>query len=247
MIKYVINLDADTKRLEDTKVVFSSANLTFERIPAVAVSDMTPEEKKKAASPFLFYLANSRRVRQAEIACGLSHIKCWKTAFADGAVVAAVFEDDVCFDAELLNVHLDEIEKTNDPNIPTVWLLQKGLPKGKHNDCMWYELTSTKDVGHSWCTICYVINASAAERITKILTPMSNVIDAWSTFARCGIRVLVASKPCATNRAVVSTIKRSTRRLWKYSLFRKFYWFRYHLSFWFDILFLKARFRKALK
>lgn len=243
MNNYLINLDSETERLADTTELFESAHMTFQRISAVNAKKLSPEEIKQKSSPVIFYLANARRCRLGEIACSLSHIKCWNTAFTDqSADVAAVYEDDVIFNGNELKKHLAAIETENDPDIPTVWLLHKGLPKARDLSSMWYNILLTGDIGHTWCTPCYALNAAAAKRITKLLTPIRNPCDSWSTFARCGVRILAASQPCAATRGTVSTIQRKSNLLWKISLFRKLYWIRFRFAFWFDLLVLKSKY-----
>ena len=66
--------------------------------------------------------------------------------------------------------------------------------------------------------------------------PMAVPCDAWSTFARCGVRVLVASRPCARTRGDDSTIPRPQNGLWRFRLVQKAYWLRYRLAFRLDLL-----------
>ena len=235
----LINLARATRRLAAAKALFAEAGLGFIRIEAVDASRLSGAELAAACPPVRFYLANARRVRPGEIACALSHRKCWKEAFSDGTPLAAVFEDDVLFDADGLKDALHAIAEENDPSVPTVWLLHKGLPKGPDMSVRWYDLRTADDVARAWCAHCYALNAAAAERLADILTPMANVADAWSTFARCGVRVLAASRPCAATREEASSIPRTAKRGWRFKWVRDFYWFRYRLAFRLD-LFLKS-------
>ena len=121
------------------------------------------------------------------------------------------------------------------PSLPTVWLLHKGLPQGRDLSARWYDIRTANDVARAWCAHCYALNAAAARRLADILTPMANVADAWSTFARCGVRVLAASRPCAATREEASFIERKAS-LWRFRWVRAFYWFRYRLAFRLDLL-----------
>lgn len=231
----VINLARATQRLASVQELFAGAGLDFARVDAVDVHSLSRDDLVAACSPVRFYLANARRVRPGEIACALSHKKCWQEAFADGTPLAAVFEDDVTFDAAGLRDALGAIAEENDPSLPTVWLLHKGLPKGRDLSARWYDLRTANDVARAWCGHCYALNAAAARRLADILTPMVNVADAWPTFARCGVRVLAASRPCASTREEASSIERKAR-LWRFRWVRAFYWFRYRLAFRLDLL-----------
>ena len=238
MKHYVINLDRAPERLAETARLFEGAGLAFERVPAVDARALSREELRKACRPVRFYLANARRVRTGEIACTLSHRKAWRAAFADGAPAAAVFEDDVAFDAEGLREHLAAAERENDPAVPTVWLLHEGLPRPAADPPgRWYGLREARgDVGRSWCTHAYSLNAAAARRLEALLSPMATPCDAWSTFARCGVRVLVASRPCARTRGEVSLIPRAQNGLWRFRAVQRFYWWRFRLAFRLDLL-----------
>ena len=232
----VINLARAEQRLAAVKEMFAEAGLEFTRVDAVDASRISAAELAAACPPVRFYVANARRARPGEIACALSHMKCWREAFADGAPLAAVFEDDVSFDAGPLKDALDAIAAENDPSVPTVWLLHRGLPKGRDMSGRWYDLRTSRDVARAWCAHCYVLNAAAAKRLAGILTPIANVVDAWPTFARCGVRILVASRPCAATREEASTIERTSGGVWRFGWARRFYWFRYRLAFRLDLL-----------
>ena len=237
----VINLDRAPERLADTAKLFADAGLAFERVPAVDARAMSDAERRRTAPPVRFYLANARRVRPGEIACTLSHRKAWDAAFAGGAATAAVFEDDVWFEADGLKSLLAEAERGNDPAVPTVWLLHRGMPRPRRApDGPWYDLLATRDVGRSWCAHAYALNAAAARRLGELLSPMATPCDAWSTFARRGVRVLVASEPCARTRGDDSTIPRPQNGLWRFRLVQKAYWLRYRLAFRLDLLLRKG-------
>lgn len=232
----VINLARAPQRLASVQALFAGAGLEFIRVDAVDASLLAKDDLAAACPPVRFYLANARRARPGEIACALSHKKCWQEAFADGTPLAAVFEDDVSFDAAELKDALHAIAEENDPSVPTVWLLHKGLPQGRDMSARWYDLRTANDVARAWCTHCYALNAAAARRLADILTPMANVADAWPTFARCGVRILVASRPCAATREEASSIERKAKRGWSLKWVRDFYWFRYRLAFRLDLL-----------
>ena len=232
----VINLARAKQRLASVQELFARAGLDFIRVDAVDASLLSKADLAAACLPVRFYLANARRVRPGEIACALSHKKCWQEAFADGTPLAAVFEDDVTFDADGLKDALNAIVEENDPSVPTVWLLHKWLPKGRDMSARWYDLRTADDIARAWCAHCYVLNAAAARRLTEILTPMVNVLDAWPTFARCGVRILVASHPCAATREESSSIERNAKRGWRRKWVRDFYWFRYRLAFRLDLI-----------
>ena len=238
----VINLARAKDRLAVVMPHFRAAGVKLERVDAIDACLMTKAEQDAAVRRVRFYIANARRIRPSEIACALSHMKSWREAFDDGTPVAAVFEDDVSIlDPQGLHEALEAIERENDPSIPTVWLLHRGIPKGRDMSGRWYDLLTADDVGHSWCAAAYALNAAAGKRLAEILTPIVNISDSWSTFARCGVRVLVATRPCAgfiQQTQFASTMARRPNGMWRFAWFRRFYWWRVRVCFWFD-LFLK--------
>ena len=247
MTCFVLNLERDRERLEKTKSLFAPAGVNFERINAVDAHGMSAAELRAACPLFRFYLANARRVKAGEIGCALSHRKAWETVVERSLPFAAMFEDDVLVDVETLKAHLAAIEAMDDPSIPTVWLMNRGLPRPDGDAGPWYDIRKADGRQWVWGAYCYALNSTAAERLVKLLTPIVNVCDAWSTFARCGVRVLAASDAFATTRSSTSTIKRKTKSRWRYSWYRRFYWFRYRFAFWLDIFMKRLQYGRCPK
>ena len=233
---FVVNLDRDKERLETTRAMFSEAGMDFERICGVDARAMTAAELHEACPRLRFYIANARRVRTGEIGCALSHRKTWATVAERNLPLAAVFEDDILVDMDVLKKHLAAIEAANEPAVPTVWLMNHGLPKPKRMGGAWYDIREADGRVWAWGAYCYALNTAAARRLVQLLTPMVNVCDAWSTFARCGVRVLAAADASATTRAGLSTIARKSGGLWSRHWYQSFYWFRYGIAMRLDIL-----------
>ena len=83
----VINLDRSADRLAHVTSEFAKIGVAFERVSAVDASTGSPIR----ASPHL---------TKSQIACSLSHRKCWQI-IADGAdQYGAVFEDDAIFSSD---------------------------------------------------------------------------------------------------------------------------------------------------
>lgn len=221
--------------------MFASAGVEFERVVAVDACATPTKDLRSFCPQVRFYIANARRVVPGEIGCALSHIKAWNAIVARGLPLAAVFEDDVLADMSKLKEHFADIEATNDPSVPTVWLMNRGLPKPKRLCGLWYEMRTADGrwgVDKPWAfgAYCYVLNTAAAKRLAELLTPMANVCDAWSTYARCGVRILAAADAFATTRPGLSAIAHRKSALWHFSLYRHFYWLRYRFAFRADLL-----------
>lgn len=234
---YLVNLDRAPDRLEVSRRVFAEAGLPFERVAAVDGAKLSPAERRAACPPFRFYLANAHRVLPGEIGCVLSHRKCWRMIQDSGEPLAAVFEDDVAFGGAPVRETLEAIAAADDPSVPTVWLLHRGIPPPSGlAGRPWFDILETDDVGHVFCTPAYVANAAAARRLEELLTPMANVADAWSMYARSGVRILAPAEPCAFQRRVSSTIEYRPNFWWRQAWFRRFHWFRWRMAFRLDLL-----------
>ncbi|MBR1608613.1 MAG: glycosyltransferase family 25 protein [Kiritimatiellae bacterium] len=236
---YVINLDRSPERLAETKRQLDAAGLPFERFPAVDGRALSPAERREACPPLRFWLANGfRSVLPGEIGCALSHRGVWER-IADGpGDVAAVFEDDAVLDADALRDVLATAERDDDPAVPTVWLMQEGLPAPARLDGRrFYDILETDDVGHVFSTRAYALNRAAAKRLAAILAPVANVADTWSAYARCGVRVLAPVRPCAFARKTPSDIGPASGFLWRFGWYRRrVHWRRWKLSFRLDLL-----------
>lgn len=241
----VVNLDRDVERLDATRALFSSAGLDFERVRAVDALAMAPEALHSACPRIRFYLANARRVRAGEIGCALSHKKAWQMVVERNLPLAAVFEDDILADMEILKAHLGDIEAMDDPSKPTVWLMNRGLQKPDGDAGSWYDIRMADRRKWAWGAYCYALNAAAARRLARLLTPMVNVCDAWSTYARCGVRILAASDAFATTRSNTSTIMRKSKSCWRHLWFQQFYWFRYRFAFRLDIMMKRLQYGRV--
>ena len=99
MKSFVINLDRAPERLAHLDVTFGRHGLSFTRMAAVDAKLLTPREIAERCTP-------DAKLGVSELACFLSHRKCWQ-AIADLAIPhAVIFEDDVLLGkdaAEILN------------------------------------------------------------------------------------------------------------------------------------------------
>ncbi|MBR1836943.1 MAG: glycosyltransferase family 25 protein [Kiritimatiellae bacterium] len=234
---FVVNLDRSPERLAETQRLFGEAGLSFERVPAVDGAALSPAERRRLCPPLRFRLANAMRPpKPGEIGCALSHRKVWDAVTRQGEAIAGVFEDDVAFDAPALREALETARRENDPDVPTVWLLQTGLPMpGRSGGRRCYDILETRDVGHVFSTYAYLLNRAAAARLAALQTPVVNMADTWSAYARCGVRILAFFRPCASVRKVESTIAYGAGGLWRFGWFRRLFWARWRLFFRVDL------------
>lgn len=109
---FIINLAQSTDRLKLQKQQFDRLGMTFERLPAVTVGDISES----------FYLENikhgQRLIKQTEMACFLSHKSAWEKVILENKP-CAILEDDAVLVHDFKEV-LDEIAQLNDPNIDLI-------------------------------------------------------------------------------------------------------------------------------
>ncbi len=91
--RLLINLDRCPNRLANSLNVFRSQNISFERITAVDAQSIDAKIIQKIKSTYNPYLP--KELTPGEIACFLSHMKCWEIIVKRGIRGAFVFEDDI--------------------------------------------------------------------------------------------------------------------------------------------------------
>lgn len=105
---YIINLEQSTDRLEYQIKQFERLGLTFERLPAVCVNDISEE----------FYLSHikygQRLMKQSEMACFLSHKKAWSLVLKKNEP-CVILEDDALLTHDFTDL-LKDIESKNIDN-----------------------------------------------------------------------------------------------------------------------------------
>lgn len=100
---YVINLDSSSERLARVEAEFAKKGLEFERVSAVNGKALTAQEKA-VYSETLNRKHYYKPLLNAEIACYLSHIKCWKKIVDENLDYGVVFEDDIFLNDEMKSV-----------------------------------------------------------------------------------------------------------------------------------------------
>lgn len=102
---YIINLAQSTDRLAQQAKQFARLGLTFERLPAVTVDDISQA----------FYLDNvkhgQRLIKQTEMACFLSHKKAWELVVHHDEP-CVILEDDALLTHDFAEL-LQDIERQN--------------------------------------------------------------------------------------------------------------------------------------
>lgn len=102
---FIINLDQSTDRLQQQEKQFKRLGMSFERLPAVSVNDISEE----------FYLNHikygQRLIKQTEMACFLSHKKAWERVILENQP-CVILEDDAILTNDFVQV-LSAIQHLN--------------------------------------------------------------------------------------------------------------------------------------
>ncbi len=101
---YIINIKRDTKRKKYMESLCNKFNLNVEFIEAIYGKEITQESIKKFYSKNKAIQEIGRELALGEIGCALSHIKIYKKIQEDNTLYALIFEDDVKFDQELIEL-----------------------------------------------------------------------------------------------------------------------------------------------
>lgn len=236
MKAYLINLDRSPDRLEKMAAMFRAESVAYERVSAVDALKLTPGEVASACSRRGFFLCNARRVKVGEIACALSHQKCWRLLLDGDEARATCFEDDVKVNGARYAAACSLIEKDDDGRA-AVWLLNsRNLVPDPGVPAAVPLLGTPRDVLTCWGTEAYVVNRAGAKRLLELGTPIRYVLDNWAAYARRGVDVrVVFPTPCGLCE-MESQIERRTvgRAGWKW--YQRFGWFKFRVAFHLDIL-----------
>lgn len=101
MKSLVINLDRATERIAHISRTFDEQRIDFTRIAAIDARQLTADDVTR-------WCAKGGRLGVTELACFLSHRKCWQEIIDLGLPYAAVFEDDVLLGSEAGTTLIDD-------------------------------------------------------------------------------------------------------------------------------------------
>lgn len=103
---YVINLDKDVKRLENTRKIL---NDNFTRFSAIYGKDLPQDKLDKNITKLCKYILCNRSI----VGCALSHLKLWEQLISDNSNnYYVILEDDLNYiNKDLLNKLVDQLDK----------------------------------------------------------------------------------------------------------------------------------------
>ena len=131
---FYINLDARTDRRSFMEPQFAALGVAAERISAVRSDEVPQDLLDIHANP-----AHPWPIAAGEIACGLSHQKCWLALIECGAPAAIVLEDDVMLapgfvefvDSSVLDGLDADVIKLETFRSP-IWMIGEARRRGTH-------------------------------------------------------------------------------------------------------------------
>lgn len=122
---YLINMDQDTKKLEDVKKECKKFNINFERFSGINPLKLSEEELEK------YVTKNCKNMcSNGLIGCGISHIKIYEKALENYYKNILILEDDVYFTNDLYEI-LDNVMKNLPEDYDILYLGCSGLCKKK--------------------------------------------------------------------------------------------------------------------
>jgi glycosyl transferase family 25 len=211
---FVINLDRDTQRLEETASNLASLGIAFERIPAVLGADI---ENQDEVVDRRAYRGRNRRgfPKPGEIGCHLSHLRAYVRLLESGAPWGVVLEDDIVLPPEMPEL-LRALGERDDWDLVKLFCFHGGTPvrvrrlSAKHGLCV--HLTRTTS------TAAYAVTRRAAETFLRELQPMTEQIDhaidrPWKTGLRVrGIRPTPVTLAPSAHTSAIGYQHRKDRR-----------------------------------
>lgn len=173
---YLINLDKNQARLDNSKRQFAKENIAFSRIEAVNGWEMSDEDIKQVYDARTANLRYKYPLIKPEIGCYLSHIEAWRQIAESGEEGGFVFEDDFKVIAPLAPVLEALTESAENWGITKMFSIKKH-PKILH----WKPLTNYNDLAVPFqvptCLLAYAIRAETAQKLVKSSIPFFRPVD----------------------------------------------------------------------
>ncbi len=212
---YVINLDANTARLDAVGTVLRGQDISFSRINAVNGWTLTPDDIARAYD----VRRNASDARQplvpAEIGCYLSHIEAWRRIAEDEADGGFVFEDDFSATPDLARVMTALSENvTGGWDMVKLFTLAPEVALAAPR-----ELLDGVRIGIPYrvptCLIGYGLTRSAAQRLVDRALPFFRPVDedqkyVWETGLRVAL-VLPSPVTLGDQQTVTGTVGKARR------------------------------------
>ena len=188
---FVVNLRKDIFRRE-----WMESQLRNEKSLAVNFIDavdgrLIGEDYLKSIYDRSFVIANEGRdFTRDEIGCSLSHNKIYREIIEKDINFALILEDDAWLSPHISDVVLEAISKidSEEPAVILLTVAKSYLSRPTVLRCGSYDV---KLAYQAWGTLGYLINKSAAKKISEINMPVRYSADSWWVFRRhAGIKIM---------------------------------------------------------
>lgn len=192
---YVINMAANTTRMDHAATELNRLNIPFQRFEAVNGRELSEEELAKVYDA----KANLKRSRHPmigpEIGCYLSHLEIWKEIANSTKEGAVILEDDFTTADDLAQVLEAVAIDDGDWEILKLFSARDGQKLiHKRNLCKGRSIAKPYKVPNT--TLGYAIRRSTAKRLAETVLPVSRPIDEdHKHFWEQNLRVSLVS-PC---------------------------------------------------
>jgi len=194
---YVINLAANTRRMEESAQQLRAQGIPWQRIDAVDGWALTSADIARVYDAE----RNAQRAKHPlvapEIGCYLSHIAAWRTVAEGGAEGGFIFEDDFAADASLARV----LDLVSEDAARGTWDMVKLFAfKPEPSLLNTRRLGDNHRVGIAYrvptCLIAYGITRTAAARLAARAIPFFRPVDEDQKFFwETGLRVALVTPP----------------------------------------------------
>lgn len=213
---YVINLQDNTRRMDNSARQLAAQNLPFERIEGVNGWGLADEEIARVYDADRNAREAKHRLVKPEIGCYLSHIAAWSAIAQGEAEGGFIFEDDFAADdtlgakLALLSAPQDMWDMVKLFSFDPAPRLMRKAPLGEFEIGIPYRVPT--------CLIGYGLTKATAQHLVGRAIPFFRPVDEdqkfiWETGLRVGLvldpPILVGDQEAATG--TIGSVRRATR------------------------------------
>lgn len=193
---YIINLEANTGRMERVSVIFRAQKIPYHRIDAVNGWKLSAEEIARVYDNRRNATHGFQPLIPAEIGCYLSHIEAWRRIAEGDADGGFIFEDDFAAEPDLATVMAAlSVDTSADWDMVKLFTLDPSVPLGGKRP-----LIPGVSIGIPYrvptCLMAYGLTKEAAARLVKRAPPFFRPVDEDQKFVwETGLRVALTLPP----------------------------------------------------
>jgi glycosyl transferase, family 25 len=212
---FVINLAANTARMDNAAAALKAQNIAFERLEGVNGWTLADSEVEKVYDQALNLKHGKHPLVRPEIGCYLSHIACWQKIAEGSAPGGVIFEDDFSASADLSQIlaHICA-DDARDWDVVKLFTFDSD-PKVVRERKLGGQLRLVVPYRVPTCLIGYVLTREAAQRLVAKSLPFFRPVDEdmkfyWEKDLRVTL-VLPAPITVGDQQAVTGTIGNERR------------------------------------